>query len=83
MVKNFFEPLITENYRKFVCIHTKGLKLQPEASKNQSPGTRPCETLAMALAAWARLGWLRALSPSLHNTNQDRGPGERTITCGM
>ena len=70
-VKNFFEPLNTENCWNFVCIHTEGLKPWPEASKNQSPGPRPCETLVTALVAWARLGRLRALSPSLHNTNEN------------
>ena len=54
---------------KIICIHTEGLKLQPEASKNQSPGPRPCETLVTALAAWTRLSQLRALSLSLHNTS--------------
>ena len=60
-LKIFLSPStlkITENYWKFICIHTEGLKPQPEASKNQSPGPRPCETLAMALVAWARLSRL-------------------------
>ena len=55
----------TPQHWKFICIHTEGLKLQPEASKNQSPGPRPCKTLVTALAAWARLSQLRALSPTL------------------
>ena len=46
----------------------QGLKPWPEASQNQSPGPRPCEILVTALAAWARLGRLRALRLSLHNT---------------
>jgi len=50
-------------------VHThEGLKPWPRAYQIQSPGPRPCQALPTALGAWARLGRLRASSPSLHIT---------------